>query len=213
MNHLLNPNNRCKVTMNQLNSEQKIIYNIINKLEGDVEVTGTLTQGGGTLKIDHPLDPAGKYLNHSYMQRPDMKSVYDGVAALDGQGEAWVELPGWFDALNRDFRYQLTAIGAPGPNLYIAEKISGNHFRVAGGTPGMEVSWQVSGIRKDPYAENNRLPVEEEKMLEALGRYLHPKAYGFPETMSIHYEEINREKEQTNPALAKPRIPDVSQEK
>ncbi|MEJ5345960.1 MAG: hypothetical protein WHS83_13705, partial [Chloroflexus sp.] len=25
-------------------------------------------------------------------------------------GEAWVELPAWFEALNRDFRYQLTCI-------------------------------------------------------------------------------------------------------
>jgi hypothetical protein len=33
--------------------------------------------------------------------------------------------PDWFSALNKDFRYQLTAIGAPGPNLYIAEEISG----------------------------------------------------------------------------------------
>ena len=53
-----------------------------------------------------------------------MKNVYDGVIELDNKGEAKVQLPEWFSALNKDYRYQLTAIGAPGPNLYIAEEIS-----------------------------------------------------------------------------------------
>jgi hypothetical protein len=75
------------------------------------------------IKIDHPLDPANKYLYHSFVESPDMKNVYDGLVALDENGEAEIELPDWFGALNKDFRYQLTAIGAPGPNLYIAEDI------------------------------------------------------------------------------------------
>ena len=53
-----------------------------------------------------------------------MKNVYDGVVVLDRKGKAEIDLPDWFGALNKDFRYQLTAIGAPGPNLYIAEEIS-----------------------------------------------------------------------------------------
>ena len=53
-----------------------------------------------------------------------MKNVYDGVVVLDNKGKAVIELPDWFGILNKDSRYQLTAIGAPGPNLYIAEKIS-----------------------------------------------------------------------------------------
>ncbi len=68
---------------------------------------------------------ARKYLAHSFVESPDMKNVYDGNVVLDAVGQAVVELPDYFDALNRDFRYQLTAIGAPGPNLYISEKISG----------------------------------------------------------------------------------------
>ncbi|UCE08258.1 MAG: hypothetical protein JSW07_09645, partial [bacterium] len=137
---------------------------------GSVTVTGTLSKGGGSFKIDHPLDPENKYLCHSFVESPDMKNVYDGVVLLDNRGEAWVELPDWFDALNRDFRYQLTAIGGPGPNLYIAEKIVNNRFKIAGGNPGMEVSWQVTGIRQDAFANAHRILVEEEKSGDERGK-------------------------------------------
>jgi hypothetical protein len=116
-------------------------------------------------------------------------------------------LPDWFAALNKDFRYQLTAIGAPGPNLYIAEEISDttttNHrsssgsnnnnnnnnsrFKIAGGASGMKVSWQVTGIRKDPWANANRIEVEEEKPDKERDYYLHPDLYGQPEDKGISY--------------------------
>lgn len=153
---------------------------------GDVDVTGTLTHGSISAKIDHPVDPANRYLNYAYVGSPDMKTVYDGVVTLNSQGETWVELPDWLEALNADFRYQLTAIGAPGPNLYIAEKISDNRFKIAGGTTGMEVSWQITGIRKDPFAQQHRIPVEQFKTDEEIGKYLHPRVYGMPETEGIN---------------------------
>jgi hypothetical protein len=152
---------------------------------GDVEVTGHLSKGTGSFKIDHPLDPEHKYLYHSFVESPDMMNIYNGNAMLAADGSAWVELPDWFEALNRDFRYQLTAIGAPGPNLYVAETISANRFRIAGGEPGMTVSWQVTGIRQDPLAEANRVPVEEEKGGDEVGKYLYPEAYGAPSESGI----------------------------
>ena len=111
-------------------------------LDGKVKITGNLEKAGGSFKIDHPLDPANKYLCHSFVESPDMKNVYDGVVVLDRKGKAEIDLPDWFGILNKDFRYQLTAIGAPGPNLYIAEEISdtttsnknnnNSHFKIAG---------------------------------------------------------------------------------
>lgn len=99
---------------------------------------------------------------------------------LDGRGEATVELPEWFSALNRDYRYQLTALGLPSPNLHVAGKITENRFRIAGGAPGAEVSWQVTGVRHDPYAEAHRIPVEEMKPADRRSLYTHPELYGLP---------------------------------
>jgi hypothetical protein len=140
-----------------------------------------------------------------------MKNVYDGLVVLDNKGEAEIELPDWFSALNKDFRYQLTAIGAPGPNLYIAEEISdagittnystdssssnqnnnndGNNssnFKISGGSSGMKVSWQVTGIRKDPWANANRIQVEEDKPANEQGYYIYPELYGQPEEKGIN---------------------------
>ena len=109
-----------------------------------------------------------------------MMNVYNGNATMDANGETWIELPDWFQTLNREFRYQLTAIGSPGPNLYVAEEISGNRFKIAGGRPAARVSWQVTGIRHDPYAVANRIQVEVDKPAAERGFYLHPEAYGQP---------------------------------
>ena len=130
---------------------------------GDVSITGSLSKGGGGFKIDHPLEPDKKFLSHSFVESPDMKNVYDGNVELDDKGEAWIQMPDYFEALNREFRYQLTPIGGAAPSLHVAEKISGNRFKIAGGPAGLEVSWMVTGVRKDTWAEANRIQVEESK--------------------------------------------------
>jgi hypothetical protein len=97
----------------------------------------------------------------------------------------------------KDFRYQLTAIGAPGPNLYIAETVQGHRFKIAGGAPGMTVSWQATGIRHDPYAEAHRIQVEEDKAPGERGKYLAPTERGKPEELGADYERRQRMQEQT----------------
>ena len=156
---------------------------------GDVHISGNLSKLGGSFKIDHPLDPANKYLYHSFVESPDMKNIYDGVAVLDASGEAVVVLPDWFEALNRDFRYQLTTIGGFAP-VFIAEEIANNQFKIAGGTPGLKVSWQVTGIRQDAWANDHRIPVEEQKPPEEVGTYLYPEGFGASQAQSPEQQRL-----------------------
>jgi len=160
--------------------------------EGDVHINGTLSKAAGSFKFDHPLDPENRYLSHSFVESPDMMNVYNGNAVLDENGEATVELPDYFEALNRDFRYQLTCLGGFAP-VYVAEEISGNRFRIAGGSAGLRVSWQVTGVRDDPYARKNPIVVEVEKPEAERGTYLHPEAYGRPDKQSLVYARTGAE--------------------
>jgi len=150
--------------------------------------SGTITKGMGSFKIDHPLDPANKYLYHSFVESPDMMNIYDGVAALGAKGSVWVTLPEYFEALNQDFRYQLTSVGKPQPSLYVAREISGNRFKIAGGKAGGKVSWQVTGIRHDAYANAHRIQVEVEKPPQEQGHYLHPELFGASAEQAVGYQ-------------------------
>jgi hypothetical protein len=148
---------------------------------GDLTVAGTLNVAGTKhFKIDDPVDPADKYLYHTSVESSDMMNIYNGTTALDGNGEAEIHLPNWFQALNRDFRYQLSCIGEFAP-VYVAKEIENNSFRIAGGTSGLKVSWQVTGIRHDAYAEAHPSPVEVEKPAGERGHYLHPELFGAPQ--------------------------------
>lgn len=154
---------------------------------GDVHVTGDLSASGTKpFKIDHPLDPANKYLYHYSIESAEVLNQYSGNVVLDAHGQAWVEMPAWFAAINRDFRYQLTCIGGYAP-VYIAKEISDNRFLIAGGTPGLKVSWQVTGVRNDPYVQRYGAPVEEDKPASERGTYIYPDLYNQPEELGRDY--------------------------
>ena len=70
----------------------------------------------------------------------------DGIVVLDAYGQAEITLPGTFSGVNQDIRYQLTPLGAYAP-LFIASEWNGNTFRIGGGTPGLRVSWAVTGTQ------------------------------------------------------------------
>jgi len=145
-------------------------------VNGNMSVIGTLSKGAGSFKIDHPLDPANKYLYHSFVESPDMKNIYDGVVILDEKGEADVTLSDWFEALNENFRYQLSCIGGWAP-VYIAHEIERGRFRIAGGKQGMKISWQVTGVRHDAFAVAHRVPVVQAKPATERGHYLYPDLF------------------------------------
>lgn len=142
--------------------------------------------GTKSFKIDHPLDPENKYLLHYSAEGPEPYTLYRGNVQLDAFGEAWVDLPDYFQTLNRDFHYQLTSIGAPGPNLHVAVEIENNMFFISGGSPGSKVSWTVTAVRNDPHVRE--YPTTDERMKpEALrGTYQHPELYGLPADRSEH---------------------------
>jgi len=151
---------------------------------GRVEVVGALSKSSGSFQIDHPLDPENKYLAHSFVESPDMMNVYNGNVVTDGGGEAVIELPNYFQALNRDFRYQLTTIRQPAM-AWVSQEIHQNRFSIKTDKPGVKVSWQVTGIRQDPWAETHRIEVEPLKDDTQRGYYLHPELYGRPKERNM----------------------------
>ncbi len=161
--------------------------NFAGFFDGNVTVNGTLSKSGGTFQIDHPQDPENKYLIHSFVESPDMMNIYNGNITTDAQGYATVQLPDYFQSLNMEFRYQLTVMGADFAQAIVAEKITDNHFKIRTDKPNTEVSWQVTGVRNDPWAQANRFVPERAKEANAKGKYLHPELYGQPANRGIHY--------------------------
>ena len=153
---------------------------------GNVFISGNLAKASGSFMIDHPLDPANKYLYHSFVESPDMMNVYNGNVVTDSSGLATVTLPDWFETLNKDFRYQLTVIGQFAQAI-VAKKIERNQFQIRTSLPSVEVSWQITGIRQDPWANAHRIPVEQEKEARLKGFYIHPELYGAPAERQIEW--------------------------
>ncbi|MDX6588474.1 MAG: hypothetical protein QOI31_2947 [Solirubrobacterales bacterium] len=151
----------------------------------DLEVQGTLSKSAGSFKIDHPLDPANEYLQHSFVESPDMKNIYDGVVTTGEHGFAQVKMPDWFEALNRDFRYQLTVHGHTFSQAIVWRELKDGTFVIRTDEPATEVSWQVTGIRHDAYAKANPIEVEVPKRGDERGRYLSPELFGEPQSRSI----------------------------
>ena len=157
--------------------------------DGNVGVSGVLSVTGlKQFQIDHPLDPSNKYLFHASIESSEALNLYTGNAILDRHGRALVRLPDWFEAVNADFRYQLTAVGSAAPSLYVAKKIAGNQFTIAGGHSGQEVSWQVIAARNDVWIRDHPMHVEEEKPAAERGTYIYPQGFGQPAERSLSWK-------------------------
>lgn len=157
--------------------------------QGNVHVLGTLSKTAGSFKIDHPLDPENKYLQHSFVESPDMMNIYNGNVMTNSSGRATVNLPSYFEALNMEFRYQLTVIGQFAQAI-VAEKIFGSRFVIQTDKPNVEVSWQVTGVRQDAYARAHRIEVEVDKPAKERGTYVAPEEHGQPITRHVNYEQM-----------------------
>ncbi|MDH3892363.1 MAG: hypothetical protein OEV49_14910 [candidate division Zixibacteria bacterium] len=155
------------------------IWDAAGYFDGDIFVQSSILWGGGKSRIDHPLDPENRYLMHSVVESPEMKNIYDGNVTTDADGFATVTMPVYFEALNMDYRYQLTVIGEFAQAI-IADKIQDNQFTIRTNKPNIEVSWQVTGVRHDAFANANRMDNEIDKPAAEIGTYLHPIAHGQP---------------------------------
>lgn len=144
-----------------------------------------------SFKIDHPADPANKYLYHSSVESNDMMNLYNGNVTTDANGDATVTLPVYFSMLNKDFKYQLTCIGQFAQAI-VAEEITGNHFRIKTDKPNVKVSWMVSGVRQDAAANAYRVKDEVEKPGPEKGTYLNPELYGYGPEMMPGYKNSSR---------------------
>ncbi len=149
---------------------------------GRLAATGTKS-----FRIDHPEDPANMYLFHYCAESPEVINFYRGTVTLDAQGTAVVSLPPYFARINKDPSYQLTAVGAAMPNLYVSQEISDQAlhagalqspgeatpacwFAIDGGVPHGKVSWLVQAVRNDEFVRTLGAPVELVKPQEARGK-------------------------------------------
>ena len=175
---------------------------------GNVRVVGALSKGSGTFEIDHPLDPENKYLYHSFVESPDMMNIYNGNITTDASGEATVKMPDYFQALNKDFRYQLTVIGATFAQAIVTQEITGNSFEIKTNQPNIKVSWMVTGVRHDAYANAHRVVPEVEKGPHDKGKYLYPKEMGQPEELGINADLKNKSRKDAQAIKSKAANPD-----
>jgi hypothetical protein len=164
--------------------------------EGNVLVMGNLhVSGNKSFRIDHPVRPAEELLIHACVESSEMLTVYSGNIVLGRNGRGIVTLPEWFEALNTDFRYQLTPIGVAA-SLFIEQEIKDEKFVIAGGRPEMKVSWQITAVRHDRQAQAEPLEVEIKKQKHERGFYVHPEAFNEGFKKSLHwasYPEIMKQ--------------------
>ncbi len=165
-----------KIEGNNSTSRKAVLVEGGVLIKGALRVEGKIEKSSGSFMIDHPLDPANKYLYHSFVESPDMMNVYNGNTTTDANGIATIKLPAYFEALNTDFRYQLTPIGTFAQAM-VLQKVKNNAFSIQTDKPNVEISWQITGIRNDAYARKHRLQVEVPKTKDEQGSFMNPDAF------------------------------------
>jgi hypothetical protein len=156
-------------------------------VEGDITAHGNLTAFGvKQFKIDHPLDPENRYLYHAAIESSEVLNIYSGNVVTNQNGEAVVLLPDWFEAINRDFRYQLTVVGTFAQAI-VSDEVHNNRFKIRTNTAGVRVSWQVTAVRSDAAIRKHPFKAEEDKPERERGTYLIPEAYGLTEDRGVEW--------------------------
>ncbi|MFK7786427.1 MAG: hypothetical protein AB8B56_15005, partial [Crocinitomicaceae bacterium] len=169
---------------------------------GTLSIGNSGATGVKAFTIDHPADPANKMLKHFSVESNEVLNLYRGIVNLDGNGQATVELPVYFDLINTNVSYQLTAIGSPQPP-YVLTEVQGNSFQVAG-EPNTKVSWTVYADRNDPYLQQNP-EVSTDVVVKTgarQGKYLNPELYGMPDSSAMFPKSEVQAGSQMNPTAS-----------
>jgi hypothetical protein len=159
---------------------------LAGRFDGNVQINGNLTVTGTKtgFQIDDPRDPANRTLNHTPVESDGFTVVYSGNVRTGRDGRATVRLPDYAEAVAGDWRYGLTPIGTFGQAI-VASEVRHGAFVVRTEHPGTKVSWTVTGTRHDPYARTHPFQAVRSKVGAARGRYVHPGAYGKPDSSAI----------------------------
>lgn len=154
-----------------------------------LHVVGDITTTGAkAFTIDHPLDPENKMLRHFAIESNEVLNSYSGNVVTNDKGVAQVELPAYFEKINKDFRYQLTVIGSFAQAI-VQREIKNNSFEIATSQPNVKVSWEVKAVRNDLHMQKlNTIKAEEMKTGDMKGKYFEPAAYGLPESRGTNYQ-------------------------
>ncbi len=141
---------------------------------------GDIAASSKSFIIDHPIDPANKYLKHFSIESDEALLIYRGQAILDENGKAVIELKDYQTAIIKNITYNLTSIGSP-TVFYVEEEVSeAGLFVIAGDKPGAKVNWTIYAERDDAYFKTypTKKVIEIEKPEDAKGLYIHPVAHG-----------------------------------
>lgn len=148
---------------------------------GVYSVGDTGASGTKSFRIDHPFDPANKYLLHYSTESPYPQNFYSGNATTDANGYAWVTLPDYFEEINTNYKYQLTIVddrdAADFVAVKVSKKIRQNRFQIRTSAPNVEVSWRVEADRNDLYVRRKQPKDVLDKEGPEIGTYQHPELY------------------------------------
>ena len=161
----------------------------IENTTGKVVVGGDFTAlGVKAFTMDYPLDPTNKTLMHAAIESNEVLNSYSGNATTNSSGKITVTLPEYFEAINKDFRYQLTVVGGSFAQAIISKEVNNNQFEIASNQPNIKVSWEVKGVRNDKRMQQNPFTAVAEKAAKDKGKYIDTKAWGVSETKGIGYD-------------------------
>jgi hypothetical protein len=160
----------------------------IDNTTGKVWVNGDFTVlGAKAFTMDYPLDPTNKTLMHAAVESNEVMNFYSGNITTDADGKAIVSLPEYFEAINKDFRYQLTVIGTFAQAI-ISKEVINNKFEIATNQPNVKVSWEVKGVRNDARMQKNPFVAVQDKTPVQKGKYLDPASYNQPASKGVSYD-------------------------